>query len=163
MNTRFTTGSVIRFAIGAALYGSVTMHAVAAVEKPRITYSQFVAQQQHQQHFITVAEIIQQYMDEMNGTHTGKPVKPIGESHGFILRALQRMPIGQKAAASLTKADVIGHCQWRRETVCAATVNQDICFLSGVLKYAGSAWGDCQNVSDGCISTAKPFLVTNDL
>jgi integrase len=44
-----------------------------------------------------------------------------------------------------------------------ATVNQDIATIRGVLKYAGSAWDDCEDVSDAAISAAMPFLTKHNL
>jgi hypothetical protein len=45
-----------------------------------------------------------------------------------------------------------------RTKVCASTAGQYVVFLSGVLKYAPSAWEDCADVSDAAIAAAKPTL-----
>jgi integrase len=103
----------------------------------------------------SVAWIIQRYIQETNTPG----MKPLGPSHLYTLRLLQRSPIGEKRAATLKKSDVIDHCRMRRATVCAATVNQDVTFLSGALKYAGSAWEDCEDVSVAAIEAARPTLV----
>lgn len=100
----------------------------------------------------TVANLIQRYIEEM------AELKPMGGSHLYILRSLQRAPIGAKRAADLKKSDIIDHCKLRRKTVVPATVNQDITYLRGVLGYAGAAWEDCEDVSPAAITAAKPIL-----
>lgn len=94
----------------------------------------------------------------MNGTSNQAAVKPLGESHLYCLRRLQRTALAEKDAGSLKKQDIIEHVKERRMTVCPATALHDITFLRGVLKYAGSAWDDCENVSDACIAAAMPML-----
>lgn len=111
----------------------------------------------------SVGWLIERYLREMNGLDTGKAVRPIGTSHLYSLKLLQRSPIGAVMARDLTKHHVIEHCRKRRETVCAATVMQDVTYLSGVLKYAPSAWNDSDEVSDAAVAGAKPFLVKNGL
>lgn len=92
----------------------------------------------------TVAWLIQRMIEET----AASDMKQLGPSHIYGLRALQRASIGKKKASALKRIDIIEHCKQRRSTpgprikkpVCAATVNQDITFLSGVLvrdKIAG--------------------------
>lgn len=107
----------------------------------------------------TLAWLIQRFIERI----ARGDMKPLGPTHVTSLRALQRAAIGKKRAAGLKKQDIITHCQKRRETVCAATVNQDITFMSGVLKYAGAAWDDCEDVSDAAIAAARPFLTKHGL
>lgn len=104
----------------------------------------------------SVGWILERYIREMNGLDTGKPVRFIGTSQLYTLRRLQGSAIGAVMAHDLTKHHVIEHCKVRRDTVCAATIMQDVTYLSGALKYAGSAWDD--NVSDAAVAAAKPFL-----
>lgn len=132
--------------------------------KPRLVYGQvFAAPQDPKNIFGTVAWVIERFIVEMNGLDGRPPVKTLGQSHLFLLRLLQRWPIGAKQARELHRHDVIEHCQKRREKVMAATVNQDVTYLSGVLKYAGSAWDDCTRISDRAVVKAKPFLVKHNL
>jgi integrase len=107
----------------------------------------------------TIGWLIQRFIEE-----TKLPgMKPLGVTHLCALRAIQRRDIGKKRAADLKKQDVIAYCKKRRETIKASTVIQDVCYLSGVLKYAGAAWDDCEDVSDAAIAAARPFLMKNQL
>lgn len=123
-------------------------------EKPRLKYAEFAAKNQRG----TVAWLIERYIVEMNGLNGHPPIKILGISHVYNLRLSQRMPIGAKMAATLTKHDVIDHCKERFKKVIGATINQDFCYLSGVMKYAPSAWDDCEGVSDAAFAAARPFL-----
>lgn len=107
----------------------------------------------------SVADILERYIKEMNGTGTVRGLKPLGSTHLYALKMLQRLPLAQKDARKLTKTDIIDHCKLRRENVSAATVNQDITYLRGPLAYAPSAWDDCAEVSAGAIEAARPLLV----
>ena len=128
--------------------------------KPKVSYADFIATQKRPNFKIgTVAWLIQRFINEMNGWDGKPPVRELGGSHEYILRRLQREPIGEKCASKLTKHDVIEHCKERIKAVCPATINQDITYLTGVLKYAPSAWDDCEDISDAAISAARPFLV----
>lgn len=126
------------------------------MEKPRITYAAFAASQMKYQQG-SVAALIERFIKEMES------IRPVGDSHELNLRRIQRHWIGAKAAVQLVKRDIIDFGHERRKTVCAATVGQDITFLTGVLKYAGSAWDDCADVSDAAIAAAKPFMKKHGL
>lgn len=128
------------------------------VGKPRLSYAEFVASKKY-----TVSQIIERYIRAMNGLDGQPPVKPLGNSHIIVLRLVQRWPIGSKIAAELRRHDVIEHCQQRRAKVLPATINQDVTYLSGALKYAGSAWDDCEDISDAAVAAAKPFLIKHNL
>ncbi len=107
----------------------------------------------------TVAQLIERFIAEM-GTFEKPGLKPIGKSQFYTLGLLKDSRfIGPKLATELKKTDVIDHCKERRKKVCGATVQQDIIFLSGVLKYAPSAWEDCEEVSDAAVAAAKPMLI----
>jgi integrase len=106
----------------------------------------------------TVAALIERYISEMDGG-----IRPLGGSNRITLRRMQRHWLGTKVAAELDKRHVIDYCRERRKDVCPATINGDLTSLTSVLKYAGSAWEDCENVSDAAISAAKPFLKKHDL
>jgi hypothetical protein len=127
-----------------------------AVAKPRLIYAEFKAAQQPQQG--TVAAIINRYIEEMDGG-----IRPLGESNRITLRRIQRHWLGAKVAATLDKRDIIDYCRERRQDVCPATINGDLTSLTSALKYAGSAWDDCEGVSDDAITDAKPFLKKHDL
>ena len=107
-----------------------------------------------------VSELIGRYIDEMNGTNGQAGLKTLGETSYYKLRQLQRMPIGDKSAETLRKQDLIEHCRARvsKDGVCAATVMHDITGLSVVLRYAPSAWDDCEDVSHAVIEAARPML-----
>lgn len=155
--TGFLTGGALRITLALLIYGSSAMS--IAAEKPRVSYAQFVAQKH-----LTVAAVIGRFIDEMNGVD-GKPgVKQLGSSHQYNLTRVQRAPIGQKLAAELDKGDVIAHCRARKaQGVLPQTVMGDITALTSALKYAGSAWDDCENVSDAAVIAAKPFLLKHNL
>jgi integrase len=106
----------------------------------------------------TVAFIIERYIAEMDGG-----IRPLGESNRITLRRIQRHWLGAKVAAALDKRDIIDYCRERRKDVVPATINGDLTSLTSALKYAGSAWDECENVSDDAITDAKPFLKKHDL
>lgn len=118
----------------------------------------------------SLAWVIERYIREMNGYDGKPPVRELGDSHEYILRSLQLDPIGAKMAPKLSKLDVIEHCKRRRAEltpqgtpVKPQTVQQDVTYLRGVLKYAGSAWDDCEDISDKAIKKALPFLTAHQL
>lgn len=87
------------------------------------------------------------------------PDKPFTHSHLYTLRRLQKAPIGARKALELKKGDIIEHCKTRRASgVLPQTINQDVTYLRGPLKFAGSAWDDCEDVSDAAIAAAMPML-----
>jgi integrase len=85
-------------------------------------------------------------------------MKALGQSHQYTLRVMARMPIGAKVAGKLKKHDILDMVKALRTKVCASTTGQYVVFLSGVLRYAPSAWEDCADVSDAAIAAAKPTL-----
>ena len=108
----------------------------------------------------SLAILIENYIREMNGVDTGRPIRLLGESHVYSLRRLQNDAIGLVLATDLTKHHWIDYAKRRFETVCAATINGEVGYGSGVLKYAGSAPGwDCDDVSGASVEAARPFLV----
>lgn len=106
-----------------------------------------------------VKELIDRFCNEMNGAEGQQGIKPLGVSHLYCLRRLQRAPIAEKQAHELKKHDIIEHVKARRaEGICGATAMHDITFLRGVLQYAPSAWDDCEDVSAAAITAALPVL-----
>lgn len=104
-----------------------------------------------------MAWVLQRYIEEMPLIN---PDRPIGTSHLYSLRTLQKAPIGQKDAAALKKGDIIEHCKLRRAAgVQPQTITHDINYLRGPLAYAAAAWEeDCPGVSPAAIITAMPIL-----
>lgn len=134
----------------------------AVQEKPRLSYAAFIAQQKVQGP--KLGSLIERFVVEMDGLGGQPPVRMLGESHRFTLRRLQRTKIASIVASEFTKQDVIEFAKQRRqEGVQASTVFQDLTYLSGVLKYAGSAWDGCEEVSDSAIAAAKPFLTKHGI
>lgn len=111
----------------------------------------------------TVSQLIERFIDEMNGTNGQPGIKAMGLSHRYTLRVIERLPIGAKNASDLKKTDVMDMVKELRRSVTASTANQYVCFLRGVLKYAPSAWDDCEDISDASIAAAKPMLVKYQL
>lgn len=130
------------------------------IQKPRLVYGQVFAPKDTR---YTVAQVIERFIRAMDGLDGEPPVKTLGQSHRILLQSLQRAPIGAKDARKLDRKDIIAHCQERRKTVKAATVNQDFTYLSGALNYAGSAWDDCDGISAASCTAAKPFLKKHQL
>lgn len=129
--------------------------------KQRITYAQFVAQQQSKK--LTIKDLIERYVKDMNGTAEQPGIKPIGMGQLYVFRCLARDPIGAVVAEDLTKAQVIDLAKRRRQKVCPATTAHSINALRVLLKYAGAAWDDCENVSDAPVAAASAFMVKHGL
>lgn len=128
-----------------------------------MSYADFVAEQKakdasHREG--SVAWLIVRFIREMSNEH----MKPLGDSHYYGLMAITRSSLGRKGAAGLKKSDIMDYCKARRDAgVAPQTILQDLARLSGVLKYAPSAWDDCEEVSDGAIAAAKPMLKKHGL
>lgn len=132
-------------------------------QKPRLTYAQFIATQQPDSPLL-VRSIIARFIAEMNGTAEKPGVKPLGLSHLYTLRMLQASPLGAELATELTKGDIIAHCRQRQaEKIKPQTVMHAFTYLSGAMKYAGSAWDGCEEVSDAACVAAQPFLIKHNL
>lgn len=131
------------------------------MKKQHVTYAEFLAHQTAKRTPGTLAFLISRFIVEMNGLDGKPPVHTLGKQHEYNLRRVQRTPLGAVIASQFTKKHFIDYCRERIATVCAATNNQDVSVVSGVLKYAGSAWDDCADVTDAAVRAAKPFLVKN--
>lgn len=139
--------------------------AVQVVAKPRVSYSAVFGQQAAKQEAVaapqqqTVAQVLNRYVAAMALT-----ARPVGLSASYTFKNLAAAPIGSKVAAQLTKLDVKAHCEFRLAGgVKPSTVDKDISCLGVALKYAPSAWEDCEDVSDAAIAAAKPFLLRHGL
>lgn len=114
----------------------------------------------------TVAWLIQRVMEDIAGQ---TEAKQLGYSHFCGLRAMQRMPFGQKIAANLKRSDFIDFMKWRREQIVphttrkvgAATAKQTLTYLSSAMKHACSTWDDCESLVQVLVhlDAAKKFLV----
>lgn len=100
---------------------------------------------------MNIANLIEKYIATVSG------MKQIGKSHLYSLRMLQAAPIGKIDAEKLKASDVLAHAQLRRQTVSAATVAQDICYLRGPLDYATIGF-DMPLVNSNALRDAKPLL-----
>lgn len=130
------------------------------MEKQRITYAQFLAQKK-----LTVGQVILKFIDEMGEQKTKRPgVKPLGESHAACLRRIAREPFGQLIAADVSKSEVITLArEIRGRGLMAPTAGQYLVYISGAFNYAGSAWPECEGLTDNAIRLAKPFLKKNGI
>lgn len=130
-------------------------------EKPRLSYAEYIASRKDPQYEFSVSWAIQWYIAAMNGEGGKRAVRPLGASHMYTLRNLQRMPIGKKDARKLTEEDIIEHAELRIKDVCAATINHDIGYLHGALKYVKAAPGGCKEIKASVIHDVRPFLLKN--
>jgi integrase len=112
---------------------------------------------------MTVSDVIQRVIEKMAEPH----MRRHGNTHLYSLKAIQRRPLGKRRPESICEEDIIDYCEARRKDgVCAATVNQDVTYLSGVFKYARSAWKEGREGAAKvlvAIETARPFLVKHEL
>lgn len=106
----------------------------------------------------TLSKLIHRYVETMDGNEKKPGLRALGETHRYSLLAIARRPIAQKNAAKLKKGDWIDYAKERRELVGAATVNQEVTYSDGVLKFCASYFSDCEDVNSGAIAAAKPTL-----
>lgn len=125
--------------------------------KPRVSYAQFIAQQQK-----TVAWVIERYITDM----ATPGMKPLSLSNVYTLRAIQRDPIGNMVAADLKKSDVIDFAKRLRSRpgkngrpVCPATAAQYVGSLAVAIKYVASAVDGCDDITIAPIEAARPLML----
>jgi hypothetical protein len=105
--------------ISAASTEAVMELVVAA--KPRLTYAQVFGMKYEKG---SIADLIERFVKEMDGFvkadgEVVKGVRPLGYTHRYVARRMQRAAIAQKLAVKLKKSDVIEHCRARaNENVC---------------------------------------------
>jgi len=107
----------------------------------------------------TVKDLIERYIVE----NAVPGSRPIGTNHMYSLRQLQRSAIAGKRHDELKAIDFIEHCKARRATgVLPQTINQDVTYLSGILKHAFGVW---ELPEAGLLAwrRAKPQLVKQQL
>lgn len=113
----------------------------------------------------SIAAIIERFIVAMDGTPEKNGLRTLGDSHRYALRAIQRTAFGQLDARKYKKQDVKDYCNWRFHTegVCAATINQNVCYVSGALEFAASEWDDCDDVTVKPIRKARKSLMAHNL
>lgn len=125
-----------------------------SMEKPRLKYSpeHFAAKLQLGYQIGSVAWVLERYYREFK--------ERIGLSQMYTIRRMQKSPhIGPRVALKLVKSNIFDHAKMRLEQdVKPQTINQDMTYLRVALKYAGSAWEDCEGISDAAIVAALPFM-----
>lgn len=90
----------------------------------------------------TVKDLIERYIAE--AAQPGS--RPIIGSHMYSLKQLMRMKIAEKLHDELKAVDFLDHCKARIAAgVKPQTVNQDVIYLSGILKYAFEVWELSEN------------------
>src|SRR5687767_5059183 len=99
-------------------------------EKPRVKYTDFVAQRITQHAEGSVAWLIEKYIAEKS--QPGR--RRMGNSQTYTLKLIQRSKLGKLQASKLKAADFIEHCSVRRAAgIQPATIKQDMTFLVIVL------------------------------
>lgn len=127
----------------------------AAEAKPRVSFAAFTAAKQHG----TVASTIRRFI--LDSEQPG--AKPLGLSHRCTLNILARSPIGEVRLDELKPQDFLDHCRMRKAAgIKPQTVNQDITYLSGVLKHAVEMW-DAKESCSLVYKKAKSLLVKGQL
>lgn len=133
------------------------------MEKPRITLAQFRAMQQEKSQYAvgTIAWLLGRILEE----RAQPGARPIGTSQGYIMRALQRSPLGMIALAEIKPVDYLNHCRARIAAGAKPqTVNQDATYLGSSLKYAVEILEvDGAEVAYAALRKAKPQLVREQL
>jgi integrase len=125
---------------GAASTGSsANMQTAVAVQKPRISYSQFVQHQHQQEKYApgSIADLIERRIEAAE-----KPgARPIGDSQWYTYRRLQKAPIGAIQPGALKVVDILEHARERKAGgVLPQTTMGDITALGSVLRYAADVW-----------------------
>lgn len=128
-----------------------------SMEKPRLSYADFLATRNAITTKGTVAWVLDRYYKEF--------AHRILHSQMYTIRRLQKSPhIGQKVALKLTKVNIFEHVNARLAAgIKPQTINQDITYLRVALKYAGSAWEDCDGITDAAVTAALPFMKTQGM
>ncbi len=110
-----------------------------------------------------MSETVSQYIVRFIADTEQPGAKKLGESQRYISQRLTRSPIGERKVAELRAQDFIDHCRWRiAGGVLPQTVNQDVTYLVGMLKYAVQIW----DAPEGCLTAymkARPLLQKQQL
>lgn len=91
--------------------------------------------------------------------------RPLGLSHFYTLRTIQRSPFGAKLPEEVKAVDFLDHCKRRKASgVAPQTINQDMTYASGMLKYAVEIWEQPgAELAYAAYRKAKPQLVREQL
>ena len=131
--------------------------------KPRLNYAAIFSKPAKPQYAEgSFASLIQKYIDDRDALGA----RGLGLSHRYTLRRLQRSDIGAKAFAALRPIDFMTHCKQRRAAgVLPQTIQQDMTYASGVLKYAAEMLElpGAEAVLDAFKKKAKPQLLREQL
>lgn len=123
--------------------------------KPKVKYTDFVSAKIGG----TVACLIRRYI--VDSEQPG--AKPLGVSHCYTLKRLTRAPIGAIQVDRIKPQDFLDHCRMRKAAgIQPQTVQQDMTYLSGVMKHAVQVWDE----SEACLAAyrkAQPLLVKQQL
>ena len=107
------------------------------MEKPRISYAEYMKTRTPTYADGSIADWIEKFIRDRNQPGG----RPIGTSQKYTLRQIQRATIAAKHHAEIKAVDFLNHCKARRASgVLPQTINQDMTYLSGVLKYALEIW-----------------------
>lgn len=102
----------------------------------------------------SLAWLIQKAIDESHQPGG----RAFGLSKGYTLRRLQKAPITAKIHTALKPTDFIDHCKARRAAgALPQTIQQDMTYLSGILKHAFEIW-EMPNAGLLAYKKAKPEL-----
>lgn len=89
--------------------------------------------------------------------------RPLGLSHLYTLRMLQRAPLGSVVHAALKPLDFIDHCKARRaKNIKPQTCMHDMTGLAGVLRHAVEVW-EMDDHGLEMYRKAKPHLMRQQL
>lgn len=85
----------------------------------------------------TFGWLLQRYVEE--SLRPGS--RAIGDSTGYLIRAIQRAPLAAIQVAEVKPVDFMDYCKARKATgVLPQTINHDITIISTALKYASDMW-----------------------
>lgn len=109
------------------------------LDKPRVSLAEYEALMKRAPTYAegSVADWIEKFIRERSQPGG----RQIGPSQRYTLRRVQRALIGARHHTELKAADFLAHCKARRASgVQPQTIQQDMTYLSGVLKYALEIW-----------------------
>lgn len=106
----------------------------------------------------SVAWVLQRVIEDIDSLAATTDLKPLGPSQRYIMRKIQRLPIGKLQASALEDSDIVEFCKGLRVKIKAATVMQYVTYLNGAFKYARSSWKECKSIAILSIKDAFPQL-----
>lgn len=107
--------------------------------KPKVSYADFIAQQPKMPKFENRS--VAWFIDKRIAESEKPGARPLLGSHRYILKAMQRMPIGAVMVKDLAPTHLIDHCRLRKATPSRhgktpkpQTVRQDIVYLRSTIR-----------------------------